>query len=58
MKFTELSDEAKNKAINDYIAGWKASRGEKLPVDLTLTILLDNDEQWEYDVSGEYLDER
>ena len=53
--FKELSEEAKAKAIKDYIAGWLEGTDENMTEDEALEIL--NNDYMYYDELGEFVEE-
>lgn len=63
MKFSQLSNEAQQRAVADYIRGWLDSHGHDVTEDDQVftddevrELLLDNDNEDEYSEDGEFID--
>lgn len=58
-KFSELVESSKAFAVNDYLQGWNETREEddKMDYEEALEILEDNEDDWLYNINGEYMSE-
>ena len=58
-RFSELVESSKMFAVNDYLQGWNETREEddKMDYEEALEILEDNEDDWMYNINGEYISE-